>query len=92
MGSKDINTFMGVVADCLKGKGCFAVRIRAQKAEDIISFPPITVSEDTTLIDISNTFKERKINTVLVVDKRGNLVGIVSRGDVVEGSPVKGKS
>jgi CBS-domain-containing membrane protein len=84
MGAKNARTFMGVVAKCLKGKGCVAVSIRAKKAEDIMSSPAITVNEDTTLLDITSIFKEKKINRVPVVDREGCLVGIVSREDIVE--------
>jgi CBS domain-containing protein len=45
--------------------------------------PAVTVNEDTTLLDITSIFKEKKVNRVPVVDREGSLVGIVSRGDIV---------
>ncbi len=84
MGAGNTKTFMGIVSKCLKGKGCVALSIRAKKAEDIMISPAITVSEDTTLLDITNILKERKINRVPVVDREGCLIGIVSRDDIVE--------
>jgi CBS-domain-containing membrane protein len=90
MGAKDTKTFMGVVAECLKGKGCVALSVRAKKAEDIMS-PPITVDEDTPLMDITRIFTERKINRVPVIDNKNKLVGIVSREDVVEAPLFRGK-
>ena len=51
--------------------------------------PAITVSEDTTLLDITNILKERKINRVPVVDREGCLIGIISREDIVE-APLSG--
>jgi CBS domain-containing protein len=84
MGARNTKTFMGIVSKCLKGKGCVALSIRAKKAEDIMISPAITVSEDTTLLDITNILKERKINRVPVVDREGCLIGIVSRDDIVE--------
>jgi CBS domain-containing protein len=92
MGAKNTKTFMGVVAECLKAKGCIAVDIRAKKAEDIMTSPPITVTEDTTLLDVANILKEKKINRVPVVDQNSYLIGIVSRGDIVEAPLIKGKS
>ena len=80
MGAKDGRTFMGVVAECLKGKGCVALSIRAQKAKDIMSSPAITVGEETTVNEIINYFTEKNINRVPVVDGNGRLTGIVSRG------------
>lgn len=91
MGAKDTKTFMGVVAECLKGKGCVALSVRAKQAEDIMSTPPITVDEDTTLMDITSIFTERKINRVPVIDNRNKLIGIVSREDVVEAPLLRGK-
>jgi CBS domain-containing protein len=91
MGAKDTKTFMGVVAECLKGKGCVALSVRAKKAEDIMSTPPITVDEDTPLMDITRIFTERKINRVPVIDNKNKLVGIVSREDVVEAPLFRGK-
>ena len=89
MGGKSGKTFMGVVAKCLKGKACVAIPIRAKKAEDIMTSPAVTVNEDTTLRDIADLFKERKINRVPVVDRKGCLIGIVSREDIIE-APLSG--
>ena len=92
MGSKDTKTFMGVVAECLRDKGCVAVEIRAKKAEDIMTSPAITVTGDSTLLDITNLFKEKKINRVPIVDRDRYLIGIVSREDIVEAPLLRGKS
>ena len=89
MGARDTKTFMGVVSKCLKGKGCVALSIRAKKAEDIMISPAITVSEDTTLLDITKILKKRKINRVPVVDREGFLTGIISREDILE-APLSG--
>lgn len=89
MGARNTKTFMGIVSKCLKGKGCVALSIRAKKAEDIMVSPAITVSKDTTLLDITNILKERKINRVPVVDREGFLTGIISREDIVE-APLSG--
>jgi len=50
--------------------------------QDIMSSPPITVTEDTALQDIATILTEKRIKRVPVV-KDGKLVGIVSRADVV---------
>jgi CBS domain-containing protein len=84
MGAKDSKTFMEVVAECLKGGGCMAAPMRAQRAGDIMTSPAVTVREETTLLEIINTFKDKAINRVPVVDGEGHLVGIVSRADVME--------
>lgn len=91
MGGKSARSFMGVVAKCLKGKGCVAIPIRAKGAEDIMTSPAVTVNEETTLLDITTIFKERKINRVPVVDRNGCLVGIVSREDIIEAPLFRGQ-
>jgi CBS-domain-containing membrane protein len=83
MGGEGARSFMGVVAECLRGKGCVAVSVRAQRAEDIMSSPAVTVGEDTTVMAIADTFTGKRINRVPVVDGEGKLLGIVSRADIV---------
>jgi CBS domain-containing membrane protein len=91
MGALGTESFMGVVEKCLMGKGCVAAPIRAQKAEDVMTSPVVTVQAETISLDISNLFRERKINRVPVVDNKGRLIGIVSREDIVH-SPLISKT
>ena len=83
MGEQDTETFMGVVAECLKGKGCVAVPIRGQNAEDIMTSPAVTVNEETSIMEIANIFTEKNINRVPVINQQDRLVGIITRADVV---------
>ena len=92
MGSRDKTHFMAVVAECLQGKGCVAMPIRSQKAEDIMTSPAVTVKEDTSVIEIANLFTEKNINRVPVINEEGRLKGIVSRADIVRASLMKTKS
>lgn len=89
MGAEDRKHFMGVVAECLKGKGCVALSIRAQKAEDIMTAPAITVYENTPVSEIARLFSEKEINRVPVTDKSGVIVGIVSRADLIRDAFIK---
>ncbi len=86
MGGKDSRSFMDVVAHCLQNKGCVAITVREKSAEDIMTTPSITVSEDTTVTKIANIFREKGINRVPVANLDGMVVGIVSRMDIVEAS------
>lgn len=86
MGAKSSKSFMGVVAECLKGKGCVAVSIREQSARDIMTSPAITVSEETTVNEIAGIFTEKNINRVPVINPDGMLSGIVSRADIIRAS------
>ena len=92
MGPGKTKSFMVVVSECLKAKGCVAVSIRAQNAEDLMTFPAITVPPETTLMEIANIFTDKSINRVPVVDPAGKLAGIVSREDVIRASFVRQNS
>lgn len=86
MGGKDASSFMEVVVQCLRNKGCVAITLRQQKAEDIMTSPAITVGEDTPVSEIANIFTEKEINRVPVTDDGGKLLGIVAREDIVKSS------
>ncbi|MDA3917276.1 MAG: CBS domain-containing protein [Deltaproteobacteria bacterium] len=84
MGKKEIKSFMNIIALCLEDKGCVAMPIRNQNAEDIMTSPAITANEDTPVSDIVNLFAQKKINRVPVLSQDKKLVGIVSRGNVLQ--------
>ena len=92
MGPGKTKSFMVVVSECLKAKGCVALSIRAQNAEDLMTFPAITVPPETTLMEIANIFTDKSINRVPVVDPAGKLAGIVSRADIIRASFVRQNS
>jgi CBS-domain-containing membrane protein len=84
MSSGGITSFMGVVAQCLQEKGCQALGMRQGEAADLMSAPAVTVAEDTQALEIIKLFKEKGINRAPVLDARGRLSGIVSRGDLLK--------
>jgi CBS domain-containing protein len=90
MGATEPVHAMRVISACLQGKGCVAAPIRSARARDIMSAPPITVTEDTTLFEIMGLFNEKNINRVPVVDDAKRLTGIVSRADVMTARLAKG--
>jgi CBS domain-containing membrane protein len=92
MGTGDKTHCMAIIAECLRGKGCIAMPMRSQKAEDIMTSPAVAVEENTTIIEIADIFTAKNINRVPVIDKGEKLIGIVSRADLVRVSLVKGKS
>ena len=91
LGIENAKTIMGVISNCLKNKGCLAISIRAQKAGDIMTSPAITVLEDTAVSEIAGIFSKKNINRVPVTDPEGNLIGIVSRADILRYVPVREK-
>jgi CBS domain-containing protein len=90
MGAESAN-FMSLVAQCLKSKGCVALPIKKQKAEDLMSSPAITVREETSVQEIAGIFIAQKINRVAVTDPAGRLHGIVSRGDIIKATRHRAK-
>ena len=86
MGGGNARSFMEVVAKCLRDKGCVAIPLRRQKAEDIMSSPAITVRENTPVSEIATIFTEKEINRVPVTDDGGKLLGIIAREDILKSS------
>ena len=91
MGVTGPKNFMSLVAGCLKTKGCIALPLKQQKAEDIMSSPAVTVGEDATVREIAEIFTAKNINRVVVTDKDDRLLGIVSRGDIVKATLRRGR-
>jgi CBS domain-containing membrane protein len=88
MGGAPLQSFMDVVTQCLKNKGCLALSLRNQRAADIMRAPVIAVEPHTPVNEISRLFVEKAINRVPVLDSTLRPVGIVSRGDLVRSSCV----
>ncbi|MBW2367298.1 MAG: CBS domain-containing protein [Deltaproteobacteria bacterium] len=89
MGNSDSRSFMWVVAQCLKNKGCVALSLKGQRAEDIMATPAITIQANTTVAEIGTIFSENNINRVPVVNPDTKLVGIVSREDIVRSTCIR---
>ncbi len=86
MGGKDTSSFMGLVSNCLSNKGCIAISMRQQKADEIMTSPAITVPENLPVSDIADILTKKNINRVPVTDQNGKLLGIVARADIVQSS------
>jgi len=81
-----ISEFMDVVAHCLRNKGCLALSMRKQKAEDFMTSPAIMVSEETLVSEIAGILTEKNISRVPVTDREGKVLGIVARADIIQTS------
>ena len=91
MGAKEYPNFMAVIARCLKEKGCVVAPIQQSTAGEIMSRPPVVVSEDAPVVEVVRILRERTINRVPVVDSEGKIVGIVSRGDILKAPFLRGQ-
>ena len=56
------------------------------RVSDLMSPHPITVTEDVLVQDVLQTMAIRRIRHILVVDREGLLVGLVTRGDLTRPS------
>lgn len=80
----DPPNLMTVVAECLQGKKRLALPLWEKKAQEVMSYPAITIQLNTTLSEIAQIFFTRAINRAPVIDPNGRLVGLVSRGDLIK--------
>ena len=90
MGVKDAKNFMSLVAGCLMTKGCVALPIKYALAKDIMTSPAVTVAPDTSLRNLALLLTQKSINRVAVTDPSGRLLGLVSRGDIVQATMGRG--
>ena len=58
-------------------------KAHASNLTELMSTPPVTVSDETSLGQVATLLLERKINRVPVVDEADKLIGIISRADLV---------
>jgi CBS domain-containing protein len=55
-------------------------------AADVMTTDVITISPETTVRDIATLLHSKRISGVPVVDTAGNILGIVTEGDLVTSS------
>jgi CBS domain-containing protein len=53
------------------------------RAHQIMTRQVITVTPETTVIEAANTMLQKRVSGLPVLDKAGNLVGIISEGDFI---------
>ncbi len=60
-------------------------KLRSIKVRDVMNNNPLTIRADSPAEDLAGEFYEHhKVNPILVVDKDNNLVGVVSRHDLIK--------
>lgn len=60
------------------------VKSHAAKVEDVMTAEVVTTSPETPLHEIATLLEEHRIKRVPIVNKTGNLVGIVSRANLIQ--------
>lgn len=61
--------------------------MKTELVSNWMSYDMITITPDTRLIDAHNKLREYNIRRLPVVDASGNLVGVMTLGDIREASP-----
>jgi CBS domain-containing protein len=60
------------------------VKSHAAKIEDVMTSDLVTAAPETPLHEIATLLEEHQIRRVPIVDKAGNLIGIVSRANLIQ--------
>ncbi|MFO7602798.1 MAG: CBS domain-containing protein [Gammaproteobacteria bacterium] len=60
------------------------VDLDALSIGDVMSFAPVSVSEETRLLDAIKLMRVKGVRRLLVVNQQGGLVGIISVEDILE--------
>jgi len=84
MGATENGSFMDIIAACLSNKGCLAMPIREKIVKDIMSAPAITARANNSIFELSEILTDNNINRIPVTTDENRLVGIVTRGDIVD--------
>jgi CBS domain-containing protein len=58
--------------------------LNTMKVKDIMRREVVTVNEDTALCEVASTMLTQKVRRIPILNKAKEVVGIVSRGDVVK--------
>lgn len=60
-------------------------RIAAYQVKDLMSKPPIYAYEDTPVKELAEVIVEKKVNRIPIVNEIHEVIGIVSRHDIIRG-------
>lgn len=83
-------TTFGLVLSVLKGKGILegikegVKKLKEAKVKEIMSKKLVTINQEEDLSKAVRLFDRHDITRIPVVDKKGKLVGIVCRGEIIK--------
>ena len=65
------------------------MRVQETRVKEIMTSPVITIHRDASLEEAEALMEEHTVRRLPVIDDKGRLVGIISRGDLREAEAVK---
>ena len=83
IGKQNIRSLWQLLSLCFKTEGGLDSSVLSLTATALMSSPAITINKETSAAEIIRLFQENKINRVPVVDSSQQLLGIVSRNDLL---------
>jgi CBS-domain-containing membrane protein len=83
IGKQNIGSLWQLLSLCFKTEGSLDSSVLSRTATALMSSPAITINKETSAAEIIRLFQENKINRVPVVDSSQQLLGIVSRNDLL---------
>ncbi|AMK11215.1 CBS domain-containing protein [Pseudodesulfovibrio indicus] len=83
MGLPTTAGIMSVVGECLTVNKCLVSGLRDHYVHEIMSQPPVSAREETTLAEISQLFTNHSINRIPICNMDGYPLGIITRSDLV---------
>lgn len=60
------------------------LRVGGGVASDVMTSPAITVALDAGVTEAASLMRKKKVRRLVVVDQRGRIAGVVSRGDLLQ--------
>jgi CBS-domain-containing membrane protein len=84
LGKQNIRSLWQLLALCFENESCLDSSILELTATTLMSSPAITIKKETSAAEIMKLFREKKINRAPVVDSSQQLLGIVSRNDLLD--------
>jgi diguanylate cyclase (GGDEF)-like protein/PAS domain S-box-containing protein len=56
----------------------------SNNVEEIMNFPVFTATKDTNLYDATRLIEENKLRSLVIIDLKGNVIGIVTKSDIIK--------
>lgn len=84
LGGDEGASFWAILSGCLHSNRCLLKAISRTTAGDLMSSPPITIRNSASVRDALELCTKHNINRLPVVDHSGELVGIVTRTDILK--------